>query len=159
TLVLVRRTADGAVEWIPLDSPAQHVAVAPDASYTLIDRTNYEAPKTLVVERVGMDLVLEVQGNPALVLDDLFAAAHVEFYPTTKIAGGAGPFSGSPLTADSMAVADYATGEMVLWSAHSSEPAEPAVVASSSAATVGGSTGGGTSPLLWVGLAAGGLGL
>ena len=47
-LVLIRRLADGKVEWIPIQSPPQHVPVAPDAAYTLVDRAGYEAPQTLV---------------------------------------------------------------------------------------------------------------
>jgi hypothetical protein len=65
SLILVRLSADGTVKWIPLESPEQHVTVAADDAYTLIDRANYEAPQTLVVERVGKDLVVEVHGHAA----------------------------------------------------------------------------------------------
>src|SRR5262245_35263429 len=148
TLVLVKRSAGGKVEWIPLESPAQHVAVAADDSYTLIDRATYEAPQTLVVERVGKDLVVEVHGHEALVLDDFFMTPDAEFYPTTNMAGGAGPFSGTPLTVDALAVADYSTGKLVLWSANQTDESK-AVAAESTA--VGGDTEshGGSSPLLW----------
>ena len=88
SLVLIRRLADGKVEWVPLASPPQHVAVAPDAAYTLVDRADYEAPQTLVAQRRGDDLVVEVQGTEALVLDGFFTTAEVAFYPTTNIAGG-----------------------------------------------------------------------
>src|SRR3954451_2328508 len=116
-LVLIRRSADGRVEWVPLETAAQHVAAVPAAAYTLIDRANYEAPQALVAERRGDDLVVVVAGAEALVLDGFFAAADVSFYPTTNIASGAGPFSGTPVTGDSPVVADYSTGELVVWSA------------------------------------------
>src|SRR5262245_4903796 len=159
SLVLLRRLADGRVEWIPLESLSQHVAVVPDASYTLIDRANYEAPKTLQAEREGEDLVVEVEGNRALVLDGFFTNEHAAFYPTTNIASGAGPFSGAPLTADSLAVADYSTGELVLWSAVRNEPTEPDEATAVPVVASAGSEGGGSSPLLWGGLAVGVLGL
>jgi methionine-rich copper-binding protein CopC len=159
SLVLVRRLADGRVEWVPLVSPSQHVAVVPDASYTLIDRANYEAPKALQAEREGEDLVVDVEGSRALVLDGFFTNEHAAFYPTTNIASGAGPFSGPSLTADSLAVADYSTGELVLWSAEQSAPTEVEEAGIVPAAASAGSQGGGSSPLLWAGLAAGALGL
>ncbi len=156
-LVLIRGLPDGKVEWIRLDGSIRHVSAAPNETYTLIDRAAYEAPKTLVAERVGENLVLEVEGAEAVVIDGFFSTAHVAFYPTTNIAGGAGPFSGAPLTADSPVLAGSTPAEQVLWSAEpmqsSNEEVEPAVQTTSSA------SGGGTSPMLWVGLGAGALGL
>src|SRR6478735_5056553 len=114
-LVLIRRLADGKVEWIPLGNAPSHVPVAPDAAYTVVDRAHYEAPQTLLVHRQGDDLVVEVEGTDALVLDGFFTAAHVAFYPTTNIASGAGPFTGSPLTADSSVPAAAPAGEQEVW--------------------------------------------
>src|SRR5262249_54372198 len=91
-----------------------------------------------------------------VVLDGFFATADAQFYPTTNLAGGAGPFSGPPLTADSPAIADYSTGKLVLWSANQGESEQPEAVAAVASETQG---SGGGSPLLWTGLAAGGLGL
>src|SRR5262245_60192774 len=116
SFVLVRRIADGSAEWIPLEMAPQHVPATREAAYTLIERPNYEAPQ-LQAERVGQDLVIEVDGNRVLVLDGFFATAGVTFYPTTDIAGGAGPFSGSPLTPSSPALAGFPAGEQVVWSA------------------------------------------
>ena len=62
-LILIRRLADGTVEWIPIQNPPQHVPVAPDSAYTVVDRADYEAPQALVPQRQGDDLVIEVQGN------------------------------------------------------------------------------------------------
>ena len=161
--VLIRRLADGTVEWIPLEAGLQRVPVAPNAAYTLVDRADYEAPQALVVQRLGEDLVVEVQGNEVVVLRGFFANADVAFYPTTNIAGGAGPFSGSPLTAASPELASSPAGEHVIWSAGGDYAggAVAPVGAQASAGTgaAGAAAGGGGSPLLWVGLAAGGLGL
>ncbi|MFU8814966.1 MAG: Ig-like domain-containing protein [Pseudomonadales bacterium] len=148
SFVLTRRL-DGGVEWLPLEIPHRVAAVA-GADYALIDRADYEAPQTLVARRQGDDLVVEAQGSEVLVLDGFFATRDVTFHPTTDIAGGAGPFSGSPLTPDSPVLAESPAGERVVWSA---EPhaGEPVVQAAAS--------GQGGSALLWGGLAAGGLGL
>ena len=67
SLVLIRRLTDGTNEWIDLDVP-QRVPAAPGAAYALIDRTNYEAPQTLVVARQGEDLIVEVSDTQVLVL-------------------------------------------------------------------------------------------
>ncbi len=157
SLVLIRRLADGKVEWIPLGNPPSHVPVAPDAAYTLVDRAHYEAPQTLVVHRQGENLVLEVEGAEAVVLDGFFTTAHVEFYPTTNIASGAGPFSGAPLTADS-SVPAASPGDQPVWTAAPESGAGASTPAGTTAGT-GAAAGGGTSPMLWVGLGVGGLGL
>ena len=115
-LILIRRLADGKVEWIPLQSAPQQVTATPEAAYTLIDRANLEAPQTLVPQRLGKDLVVQVQGAEVLVLDGFFTTSDVAFYPTTNIASGAGPFSGAPLTPDSLVPATPA-GEQVVSSA------------------------------------------
>ena len=120
SLVVTRRLANGAVEWIPLKVP-QHMAAAPGADYTLIDRADYEAPQQMVAERQGNDLVVEVQGNQVLVLDGFFTAQDAAFYPTTDIAGGAGPFSGTPVTPDTPVVAGSPAGEHVVWEAEGAE--------------------------------------
>ena len=149
SFVLVRRLPDGNVEWVPLDAP-QDVPVAPNAEYTLIERPSYEAPQTLVAERVGDDLVVEVNGNPVLVLDGFFVSAGTSFYPTTDIAGGAGPFSGPPLSPSSPVVAAASEGGQVVWSA--------APVAGDGDGAHAGDTAGG-SALAWVGVGAGLLGV
>jgi hypothetical protein len=148
SFVLVRRV-DGTVEWIPLDVP-HRASVAREADYTLIDRAEYEAPQTMVARRQDDDLVVEVQGTQVLVLEGFFVTQGATFYPTTDIAGGAGPFSGTSVTAESPVLADFPAGEQVVWSA---EPAERAQVVRSTADGEGGSA------LLWGGLAAAGLGL
>ncbi len=153
SLILIRRLSDGRVEWIPIQNPPQHVPVTPDSAYTVVDRAGYEAPKTLVPQRQGDNLVIEVQGSDAVVLDGFFTAEHAEFYPTTNLAAGEGPFSGAALTANSPELAASAPAEPEVWSAGH----EQAGAATAAATTTG--TGGGSSPLLWVGLAAGGLGL
>ena len=152
SLVLTRRLADGTVEWIPLEIPAR-VPAAPEAAYALIDRADYEAPQTMVVQRQGVDLVVEVQGTEALVLDGFFAVAGAAFYPTPDIAGGAGPFSGSPLTPESQVPAGPPAGEQVASSADDGDSDEEEV------APVDTSSAGGTSPMVWVGVGAGGLAL
>ena len=58
-LILIRRLADGTVEWIPIQTPPQHMPAAPDSAYTVVDRAGYEAPQTLVPERRGEDLVIK----------------------------------------------------------------------------------------------------
>ena len=153
-LVLTRRLADGTVEWIPLKVP-QHLAVDPGAAYALIDRTDYEAPQALVAERQGDDLVLEVNATQVLVLDGFFAATAAAFYPTPDVAGGAGPFSGSSVTAESPVLAGFPAGEEVVWSAEPSHGNEQAAVAAPAAASNPAGSGG--SGLLWGGLAVGGL--
>ena len=153
SLILIRRLSDGKVEWIPIQNPPQHVPVAPDSAYTVVDRAGYEAPKTLVPQRQGDNLVIKVQGTDAVVLDGFFTAEHASFYPTTNLASGEGPFSGAALTADSTELAASAAAEPGVWSAGHEE----AGAATAGASTTG--TGAGSSPLLWVGLAAGGLGL
>jgi Cadherin domain len=145
SLILIRRLADGGVEWIPLRIPPQQVPATAEAAYTLIDRANYEAPQTLVVQRAGGDLVVQVQGTQVLVLEGFFTTANVAFYPTTSIASGAGPFSGAPLTPDSP-VSAASTGEQVVWSAHTDDKTTA-------------DHDGGSSPMVWVGVAAGGVGL
>ena len=167
SFVLIRRLADGTVEWVPLDMSAQSVPVVANAAYTLVDRADYEAPDALVAQRRGEDLVIEVQGNEVLVLRGFYTNADVTFYPTTNIAGGAGPFSGAPLTADSPVLAGSSAGEQVVWSAEPTggkavaEASEHGGAGSATAASGGAVAGGsgGSSPLLWVGVAAGGLGL
>jgi hypothetical protein len=151
SLVLTRRLADGAIEWIPLDSP-QHIPVTPGAAYALIDRADYEAPQTLVAQRQGEDLVIEVGETEVLLLDGFFAALGVAFYPTTDIAGGAGPFSGSPLTPDSPMLAGRPEAEQVVWSAEPADGDPPVDVGERSGAS-------GVSPMLWGGAALVGLGL
>ena len=156
-LVLTRRLADGTVEWIPLEVP-HRLAAEPGAAYALIDRAVYEAPATLVVRRQGEDLVLEVEGSEVVVLGGFFAVADVAFFPTTDIAGGAGPFAGTPLTPDSPLLAGYPEGQQVVWSAEDDRIArvdEPDPITPDS--EDGGRSG--SSPLLWGGLAAAGLGL
>ena len=152
SLILTRRLADGTIEWIPLEIPAR-VAATPEAAYALIDRADYEAPETMVVQRQGADLVVEVQGVEALVLDGFFTVADVAFYSTPDIAGGAGPFSGSPLTPDSPVPVVPVAVEQVASAADDGdgdeEEAEP----------VDASSAGGTSPRVWVGVGAGALGL
>ena len=144
--VLVRRTADGAIEWIPLEGAPQRIPVLPDASYTLIDRAVYEAPGTLQAERVGDDLVVEAGGNDVLVLEGFYSQPGVSFYPTTDIAAGAGPFSGPTITATSPA---SAAGDQMGWTASGAETA-------ASTASAG---GGGGAALGWVGAGAGLLGV
>ncbi len=152
SLILTRRLADGTIEWIPLEIPAR-VAATPESAYALIDRADYEAPETMVVQRQGADLVVEVQGVEALVLDGFFTVADVAFYSTPDIAGGAGPFSGSPLTPDSVVPTAPIAAEQVASSTDDGdgdeEEAEP----------VDASGAGGTSPMVWVGVGAGALGL
>ena len=144
SLILIQRLADGRVEWVPLGTTSQQVPAAPEAAYTLIDRANYETPQTLVAQRQGEDLVVLVQGIEVLVLDGFFNTTDVAFYPTTNIAGGAGPFTGLPLTPDSPVPA---------------MAAEQVVSAGTDEKTADDESGGevgGTSPMLWAGLAAGG---
>ena len=88
SFILIRRLPDGRIEWVPLEAPPQHVPAAPDTAFTLIDRANYEAPQTLVAERLGEDLVVKVHGTEVLVLNGFFAATDVTFYPTTNIGSG-----------------------------------------------------------------------
>ena len=147
SLILIQRLADGRVEWVPLGTPPQQVAAAPEAAYTVIDRANYEAPQTLVVQRQGDDLVVQVQETEVLVLDGFFITTDVAFYPTTHIASGAGPFAGVPLTPDSPMPAVAA--EQVVSADEGEKTADD---------EIGGEVGG-TSPMLWAGLVAGGLGL
>jgi len=151
SFVLTRRLADGAIEWIPLDSP-QHIPVTPGAAYALIDRADYEAPQTLVAQRQGEDLVIEVGETEVLLLDGFFAALGVAFYPTTDIAGGAGPFSGPPLTPDSPMLAGRPEAEQVVWSAEEGDGDPPGDVGERSGDS-------GVSPMLWGGAALVGLGL
>ncbi len=153
-LVLTRRLADGTVEWIPLAVP-QRVSADPGAAYALIDRANYEAPQAMVAERQGDDLVIEVDSAEVLVLNGFFATPAVTFYPSPDVAGGAGPFSGSPLSAESPVLAGSPEGEQVVWSAeqgdgHNQDDGGARVVGNNP-------SGGGGSPALWGGLAAGGL--
>jgi len=151
SLILIQRLADGGLEWIPLEILPHRVPAAPEAAYALIDRADaYEAPETLVAQRLGEDLIIEVHGTEVLVLDGFFATVDVAFYPTTDIAGGAGAFSGSPLTADSPVLAGFPAGEQVVWSAGSGDR---------DGEVTAGEIGDSPSPMLWVGLAAGGLGL
>ena len=155
SFILIRRLADGRIEWVPLEAP-QHVPAAPETAFTLIDRANYEAPQTLVAERLGEDLVVKVHGTEVLVLNGFFAAADVTFYPTTNIGSGAGPFSGSPLTPESAVPGAAVAGEQVASSANDDGEG----TGSGEEETGSGSqAGGGSSPLLWVGLGVGGLGL
>ena len=151
SFVLTRRLADGVIEWIPLDSP-QQIRVAPGAAYALIDRTDYEAPQTLVAQRRADDLVIEVGETEVLLLDGFFAAPGVAFYPTTDIAGGAGPFSGSPVTPDSPMLAGRPEAEQVVWSAEPGDGDTPGDVGERSGASS-------VSPMLWGGAALVGLGL
>ncbi len=155
--VMTRRLADGTVEWIPLKA-SQHVAAEPGEQYALIDRSNYEAPQTLVAERQGEDLVVQVKGATVLVLDGFFATEDVAFHPTPDIAGGAGPFSGASLTPDSPVLAGSPAGEQVVWSAEGAQVGEAAQQAQASSEQ-GGEHGSSTSPLLWGGIALGGVGL
>ncbi len=157
--VLIRRLADGTVEWIPLEAGLQRVPVAPNAAYTLVDRADYEAPQALVVQRLGEDLVVKVQGTEVLVLNGFFANVDVAFYPTTNVAGGAGPFTGSPLTPESPVLSGSAAGEQVVWSARNGDLHGNETGATDEKTGAAAEVGGGSSPLLWVGLAAGGLGL
>src|SRR5678815_4158378 len=129
--ILIRRLPDGRIEWIPVEAPPQHVPAAPDAAYTLIDRVNYEAPQSLVAERLGEDLVVKVQGTQVLVLGGFFTAADVAFYPTTNISGGAGPFSGSPLTAESVVPPSSTSGDQVASADGDDEPEGEGASASS----------------------------
>lgn len=152
SLVLTRRAADGTVEWIPLEIPAR-IPVGAGEHFALIDRAHYEAPEALVAKRDGDDLVVEVDGAEVLVLGGFFVTADVAFYPTTDIAGGAGPFSGRPVTADTAVLAGSPEGEQVVWSG---EPEPSEAVAAAEQTDEGGGAG---SPLLWGGLALGGLGL
>ena len=152
-LVLIQRLADGRVVWIPLGVPPHQVAATPEAAYTLIDRGNYEAPQTLVAQRAGDDLVVQVQSTQVLVLDGFFITANVAFYPTTSITSGAGPFSGAPLTPDSPVPAASTAGEQVVWSADADEKT------AADHDEISREAGGGSSPMLWVGVAAGGVGL
>ncbi len=157
SFILIRRLPDGRIEWVPLEAPPQRVPAAPDTAFTLIDRANYEAPQTLVAERLGEDLVVKVHGTEVLVLNGFFAAADVAFYPTTNIGSGAGPFSGSPLTAES-AVPEAAVAGAQVASSAANDDAEG--TGSGEAETGSGAqAGGGSSPMLWVGLGVGGLGL
>ncbi len=151
SFVLTRRLADGAIEWIPLESP-QHISVTPGSAYALIDRKDYEAPQTLVAQRQGEDLVIEVSETEVLSLVGFFAAVGVAFYPTTDIAGGAGPFSGSPLTPDSPMLVGRPEAEQVVWSAEEGDGDPPGDVGE----RIGDS---GVSPMLWGGAALVGLGL
>jgi methionine-rich copper-binding protein CopC/uncharacterized OB-fold protein len=156
-LVLTRRLADGTIEWIPLNVP-QHVAADPGAAYSLIDRADYDAPDALVARRAGDNLIVEVGEREVLVLDGFFVAPAVAFYPTPDVAGGAGPFSGAPITAESLVLAGSPDGSGIVWSAEPVE-AEVAAAAVTASAAGSGTAGGGASPLVWGGLAAGGLGL
>ncbi len=123
--VLIRRLPNGAVEWVPLET-AQHVPAAPGAHYALIDRAAYEAPQTLIAERQGDDLVLEVKGTAVLVLDGFFTTANAAFYPTTDLAGGGGPFAGMPVTPDSPTEPGSPEGQHVVWAAQGTIGAQPA---------------------------------
>ena len=141
SFILVRRQPDGTIQWLPVEGQ-NRLPVENGESYTLIDRADYEAPDSLVAERQGVDLVLSTGGNRVLTLAGFFVAEAVAFHPTTDIASSAGPFTGSPLTESSAAQENG-----VLFA---SEPA------AGEAAPVGaGSSGGGVSPMLWGGLAAG----
>ena len=151
-LVLTRRLADGTIEWIPLEDTNQ-LAVDPDAAYALIDRSNYEAPESLVAQKQGDNLVLQVGGVETLTLEGFFTVAGATFHPTTDVAGGAGPFSGTPLTAESPVLAETADGTQTLWSAESQAAEAPAVAPTESPG------GGGNNYLLWGGAAVAGLGL
>jgi hypothetical protein len=155
SLVLTRRLADGTIEWIPLEIP-QHLPATAGAVYTLIDRSNYEAPQMLLAQRQGVDLIVDVDKTEVLVIDGFFATQDVAFYPTTDIAGGAGPFSGSPITPDAPVLAGSPDGAQVVWS---TEPVGEDDRGDGIERTDGGEQAGGGSPVLWGGLAAVGLGL
>ncbi len=150
SLVLTRRLPDGSIEWIPLED-ALRVPAAPKAAYALIDRADYQAPETLVTQRKGEDLIVEVQGAEVLVVSGFFATADVAFYPTPDIVGGSGPFSGTPLTADSPMLAGTPSAEPGIWSAQPDDGYATGVIE--------GTSGSGVSPMAWVGGAAGALGL
>ena len=150
SLVLTQRLPDGSIEWIPLEDP-QRVPAVPEGAYALIDRADYQAPETMVTQRKGEDLIVEVQGAEVLVVSGFFATADVAFYPTPDIVGGSGPFSGTPLTPDSPMLAGTAKAEPEIWSAEPDDGYAPG--------TVEGTSGGGVSPMAWVGAAAGALGL
>jgi hypothetical protein len=157
-LVLIERLPNGKVKWIPLEFlPPLHVPVASDVAYTLVDRSDYEAPTTLETQRRDGDLVVNVDGTEVLVLEGFFTTAAVAFYPTTNIAGGAGPFSGSPLTPESPMQASSPDVEQAVSSAASYGGIGEHDAISEKVG--GGGPGSGSSPLLWVGLGAGGLGL
>ncbi len=158
SLILVRRLPNGAVEWIPLET-GRHITAAAGAAYTVIDRADYEAPQTLVVEHQDTSLVVEVQGQEVLTLDGFFATEDVTFYPTTNIAGGAGPFSGSALTPDSPLLADSPAGEHVVWAAEGAPAAGTAESGAAAQSTAQAGAAHGGSALLWGGLALGGVGL
>ena len=113
-LVLTRRLADGTIEWIPLED-TDRLAVDPDAAYALIDRSNYEAPDSLVVQKQGDDLLLQVEGADVLTLEGFFTVSGAAFHPTTDIASGAGPFSSAPLTAESPVLSEGADGTQIVF--------------------------------------------
>jgi 6-phosphogluconolactonase (cycloisomerase 2 family) len=151
SLVLIRRLADGTDEWIDLEIP-QRMPATPGANYALIDRgAGYEAPQTLMAQRQGENLVIEVSETEVLTLDGFFAAPDAAFYPTTDIASGAGPFSGSLITPNTPILASSA-GAQVVWAA---QPVGPVETIDSYEQ----SEGSGNSAMLLGGLAAGGLGL
>lgn len=147
-LVLTRRLADGTIEWIPLPAP-ERIATEPGAGYALIDRADYGPPERLKALRQGNDLVVEVAARQVLVLEDFFDTAAAAFFPTPDIAGGAGPFSGPPVTPE-------ATG--LVWSAVDA-PGNTVTATVTDPSPAAADDDGGSNALLWGGLAAGGLGL
>lgn len=155
-VVLTRRLADGTIEWIPIEIP-QHEPAARGAAYALIDRgAGFGAPQQLLAERQGDDLLVRVNGVDVLIVDGFFVTADVTFHPVPDVAGGAGPFSGVPVTPDTPFVAASATGAQIVWSA---QPIADAPPTQSDVPEESSERGGVGSPVLWGGIGLGVLAL